>query len=337
MKYFANLRMIACILALIGGWLIYPYSVVAAGVLCIIAILCFPYALLPHAMVVKVLLIAAITGVTYYLESYPKHLGEDQAVITFLDVGQGDCSIIELPDGTVILIDGGTMDYGETVCAWLAEHHINQIDLMIGSHPHADHIGGLSEVVNRVKVSTYIEPETGTFEIPDTYSITLLKRRLSEHAIPVIRAVQGDVLAKGEDWSLTVLSPGKEALFDDLNDYSLILKLQYGSVSALFTGDAGYTAELEILEENLKSDILKVGHHGSFGSTCTAFLDSVRPSYAVISVGKDNEHHLPNSYILERLDTYGVNVYRTDESGTITMRTDGQHIEVSRLEDNLAN
>ena len=251
--------------------------------------------------------------------------------VSYLDVGQGDSTLIELPDGETVLIDGGTYEYGSTVVNELKLRGINTVDYMIATHPHADHIGGLPAVIDVVNVKAFYEPDTGEAPLPENAGIGILQKKLQARGIPVHVITAGSIITEGDSWCLEVLSPSEGASFEDLNDYSLILRLTYGSTAFLFTADAGYTAELEILNEDISCDVLKVGHHGSFGSTCTAFLEAADPNIAVISVGKDNEHGLPNDYVLERLEEKGITVLRTDESGTVRIESDGTSVQaVSR-------
>lgn len=249
--------------------------------------------------------------------------------VTYIDVGQGDSTLIQFPDGKTMLIDAGTADYSATVANTLKENHIHTIDYLVGTHPHSDHIGGMPAIISQFNVKEYIQPNMNGYGLENNYFADKLNTALKQAGIGVITASYGYEIASGDSWAAEVLSPRENAVFEDLNDYSLIIKVTYGKTAFMFTGDAGYTAELELLNEDLSCDVLKVGHHGSFGSTCTAFLSETDPSIGVISVGKDNENNLPNEYVLQRLTEEGVRILRTDESGTIVIQSDGNAIDVN--------
>lgn len=249
--------------------------------------------------------------------------------VTYIDVGQGDSTLIQFPDGKTMLIDAGTADYSATVANTLKENHIHTIDYLVGTHPHSDHIGGMPAIISQFNVKEYIQPNMNGYGLENNYFADKLNTALKQAGIGVITASYGYEIASGDSWAAEVLSPRENAVFEDLNDYSLIIKVTYGKTAFMFTGDAGYTAELELLNEDLSCDVLKVGHHGSFGSTCTSFLSETDPSIGVISVGKDNENNLPNEYVLQRLTEEGVRILRTDESGTIVIQSDGNAIDVN--------
>ena len=322
--------MLATILLVIAGTYLSSINDTAALLCYFTAVWFLPLSLSMYVMGFKAL--ASIILIILIANERIYHPNDDNGTltVTFIDVGQGDSTLIELPDSSTILIDGGTSDYGETVVRTLQSRNIRTIDYMIGTHPHADHIGGLPAVAAVFKVSKYIEPVLDNIGMPDTYCVKHLYDVLKQKRIPTVSASYGDIIASGSNYSVEVLSPRRDAVFEDMNDYSLIIKVTYGETAFMFTGDAGYSAELEILDENLRSDVLKVGHHGSFGSTCTAFLKETEPSVAVISVGKENDNNLPNEYVIERLREEGIQILRTDESGTIQISSDGRRIAVSQ-------
>ena len=322
--------MLATILLVIAGTYLSSVNITAALLCYFAAVWCLPLSLSMYVLGLKAF--ASIVLVILIANERIYNPNDDTGIlsVTFIDVGQGDSTLIELPDHSTILIDGGTSDYGPAVVKTLQSRNIKTIDCMIGTHPHADHIDGLPEIVSNFKVSQYIEPVLNNIDMPDTYCVKHLSNVLNQKRIPTISASYGDIIASGSNWSVQVLSPRKDAVFEDMNDYSLIIRLTYGDTAFLFTGDAGYTAELEILHEDLRCNVLKVGHHGSFGSTCSAFLKETEPSVAVISVGKDNDNKLPNDYVIERLREEGVQIIRTDESGTITITSDGRRISIEK-------
>ena len=281
-----------------------------------------------HVPVIKAVLLALLAALFWYSQySAPRDAGITS--VTFIDVGQGDSIFLELSDGKTVLIDGGLPEYGPTVVNFLKEKHIRTLNLLVASHPHADHIGGLPEIMESIRPAEIAKPAIPKELVPKTWSSRHYSDTAAKLGIPEKTVQDGDILLKGDSYQLCVISPRETLKSDDLNDYSLMLKLTAGKTSFLFTSDAGYTAELELLGQNLKTDVLQVGHHGSFGSTCTAFLDETNPVYAVISVGKDNDHNLPNDYVLERLSSCGARVYRTDREGSVTFISDGKSITVN--------
>ena len=323
-----NLRILLSLLCVISsGWLL------RCGILWSLAGMAAAVLLYPshskHSLLIKALILLLLAGFLFCRNRNENTSASEKLIVSFLDVGQGDSILIEAPDGKAFLIDAGTRDSGSSVVSAIKSAGIQSIDYMIETHPHADHIGGFPEVIRSFSIKSYIKPYINDFDVPQYPGLTHLKQTLKDHSIPVREVSAGDTIVETDDYCLSVLSPSSDAVFDDLNDYSLILKLTYGKTSFLFTGDAGYMAELELLDQNIRTDVLKVGHHGSFGSTCTAFLEETDPDIAIISVGKNNENNHPNQYVLDRLDERGIPVYRTDASGTITVISDGNSVSVS--------
>lgn len=252
--------------------------------------------------------------------------------VQFLDVGQGDCALIQDHDKTV-LIDGGVPDQGTSVLYHLEKQGIKKIDIMIGSHPHSDHIGGLVEVLKRMPTSMLILPGIPESLTPTTKVYTDLLKTASEKNVTVKMAKVGDVypLSRG---NLEILGPVKE--YTDLDNESIIAKFTDRNNSFLFTGDAKATAEKDLLAsgENLKSLVLKVGHHGSNTSSTKDFLAAVNPKCCVISVGKDNSYGHPSKSVLDRLaENPDRKVYRTDVDRTVIVESDGNQIKIKTRKD----
>lgn len=244
--------------------------------------------------------------------------------VHFIDVGQADAILIT-KGSEAMLIDGGNRDDAELVIQYLKEQDVKKLNYVIATHPHEDHIGGLSQVMNTFKVEKVIlsNGETGTVTFEDFIA------SIEANNISVAYANVGDTYLLG-DASFKILAPNSDT-YDELNNYSVVVKLINGYNSFLFMGDAEQLAESEILENNpfeLQADVLKVGHHGSKSSTSQKFLEAVQPQYAVISVGKDNDYGLPKQQTIDRLNKIGVTTYRTDEHGTIIMKSDGNTISV---------
>jgi competence protein ComEC len=245
--------------------------------------------------------------------------------VHFIDVGQGDCILIE--DGTsAMLIDAGNPENGPDIVSYIKKLGINRLDFVIATHPHADHIGGMADVINAFDIGKLIMPKvehtTRTFE---NLLLTIRNKGLK-----ITAPVPGTEYRLGNT-SFTILAPNSSS-YKNLNDYSVVVRLTYGSTSFLFTGDAEQTSEKEILAKgyNIKSDVLKVGHHGSKTSTTTRFLDAVSPRYAVICVGANNQYGHPAPETLSKLAERGIKVYRTDEAGTIIATSDGKSISFNK-------
>lgn len=242
--------------------------------------------------------------------------------VHFIDVGQGDATLIE-GDGFNILVDAGRHDRNDVV-PYLEEAGIESIDLLVGTHPHADHIGQFPQVLEFASVDEVWM--SGDLHTTITFENALDAIEASGAAYREPRAGES---AEFGDLKVDILHP--EELTGDLNDGSLVLRLNYPGLSLLLTGDAERAAEQEMTERagELRSDILKLGHHGSSSSTTQVFLDRVEPEIAVYSAAKDNSYGHPHNEVTDRLDEKGVRFYGTDRNGTILIETDGDEYRVS--------
>ena len=242
------------------------------------------------------------------------------ATVHFLDVGQGDSEFIELPDGKTVLIDASTRSAGANVVSYVEDLGYDAIDIVIATHPHEDHIGGLPDVIDAFDIGQiYMSNGVTTTKIFET-----LMDKVSKNMIPVDVIEAGELLMSGVGYELTCVGPmGDE--YDNLNDYSIVTRLDIGSSSFLFTGDCESNCEQEMINAgmDLDVDILKVGHHGSSTSTSEKFLEAVTPAIAVISCGANNDYGHPHEEILQKLEAIDCDTLRTDENGTITITTDG--------------
>lgn len=250
--------------------------------------------------------------------------GLSSVSVHYIDVGQGDSIFIDTPNLDV-LIDGGSKLTGPTVLGYLDSLNITQIHLMVATHVHEDHIGGLVAVLNS---TTYVDEILINNQTHTSNTYTDFMNLAQSHAITVAQRGQTFVLA--ETANLSVFNPVQPLEFPKgkENDNSVVVKLQAGNTSFLFTGDAEADAEQSMLNAglDLESDILKVGHHGSTSSTTQLFLESVAPSYAIISAGEDNPYGHPDQETIEKLLAKGVTVYGTFHSGTIVASTDGTSV-----------
>jgi beta-lactamase superfamily II metal-dependent hydrolase len=250
-----------------------------------------------------------------------------QAMIYYLDVGQGDSELIRLPGGENVLIDTGTGETADKLVSLLQELGVKRVDHLIATHPHEDHIGGMESVVRKIPVGKIYMPKVADKQIPTTRTYEGLIDAISDKKLKITQAKAGMTIPLSGQAKLELLAPNGTQ-YDDLNNYSVVAKLTYGQKTFLFTGDAEKLSEKEMLNKNydLKCDVLKCGHHGSSSSTSAAFLKAVSPQFAVISCGLNNDYGHPNKEVLSRLQKAGVKVYRTDLQGTILARCDGRSI-----------
>ena len=246
----------------------------------------------------------------------PAEITED-LTIHFLDIGQGDCTLLTQGDHAM-LIDAGDNDQGTKVQSYLEYLGISSLDYLVLTHPDADHIGGADVVIYKFDCSTILMPEKKA----DTRTYDDVIQAMKSKNYTAVHPEVGDTYAFGES-SFTVLSPAKN--YQDSNDCSIVLRLTHGSNTFLFTGDAEEEAEADMLTSgmDLSADVLKVGHHGSHSSTSDAFLKAVSPAYAVISCETGNSYGHPHAETLNKLRAAGVQMFRTDEQGTITVTSNG--------------
>ncbi len=242
--------------------------------------------------------------------------------VHYLDVGQGDSEFIELPNGENILIDAGEAEYGDTVSKYISSLGYSEINYLIGTHPHADHIGGLSTVINNFKIdSIYMPKAVTTTTIYENLLDTIANKGLS-----INTGKSGVSLIDTADLSVNMIAPNS-SVYDDLNQYSIVLMIRYKNNKFLFMGDAGTVSEGEITSD-VSANVIKVGHHGSSTASSASFVKKVSPEYAIIEVGVNNTYNLPKETIIKRWESVGAKVLRTDELGNITIISDGNNIEV---------
>ena len=243
--------------------------------------------------------------------------------VHFIDVGQADSALIEC-DGETMMIDGGNVADSNLVAAYLKKEDVTELNYVVCSHAHEDHVGGLSGALSVTKADNIYAPKTEA----NTKAYKNFKKKAEEQNVEIKHPNVGDEIQLGSS-TVEFLGPVDEN-GKDLNSTSIVLKITYGNTSFLFTGDAESDEEEEILNSgaDLKSTVLKVGHHGSRTSTSYPFLREVMPQYAVISVEKGNSYGHPNEETLSKLSDAGVEVYRTDESGDIVMTSDGNSINI---------
>ena len=244
--------------------------------------------------------------------------------VHYIDVGQGDSEFIELPNGKTILIDAGNPENGQQIVGYIKNLGHSKIDYLVATHPHADHIGGMAAVINSFNIGSFYAPKVTT--TTQTYKSLISALQSKKLGIHVAKA--GTNMFKAGNLSADIIAPVSIS-GDDLNQYSAVIMLTYGDNRFLFTGDAGEPSESQITAD-VKADVLKVGHHGSSTSTSQAFLNKVKPKYAVIEVGTGNSYGHPTAATLSKLQAIGATIYRTDKDGTIIFTSDSHTITVDK-------
>lgn len=243
--------------------------------------------------------------------------------IHYIDVGQADSEFIELPNGESILIDAGETEDGKLVSDYIKNLGYSKINYVIGTHPHEDHIGGMSYVLNNFDFDNIYMPNATT----TTQTFENLLDTIAAKNKTITEGKAGVYLINQNDLKVYMVAPVSSG-YSDLNSYSIVLRIIYKNRSFLFMGDATKLSENEITDD-VKSDVIKVGHHGSSTASGPSFVVKVKSSIAIISVGKDNKYNLPSSDVIKRWKKVGAKVYRTDENGTIIVTSDGNSLDIS--------
>lgn len=294
---------------------------------------------LRFGILVVAFLATLISAFTYFEENKRGLL-----TVAFLNIGQGDSIFIESPSGNQLLIDGGP---GKEVLRELGKvmpFYDRKINAILATHPDADHIGGLNDVLDKYKADLFLEP--GVKSSTKTYQNLESKVEGKENKgeIKRILARRGMIIDLGGGAELQILFPDQDVTNWETNDASIVARLVYGENEFLLTGDSPQKIERYLISldqreaENcagtvdtcfrLESDVLKPGHHGSKTSTAPDYVATVKPEYAVISAGKDNKYGHPNQETLDTLNKSGIKILRTDQSGTIIFKSDGENLSV---------
>ena len=270
-------------------------------------------------------------GDTFKKDSLPdiKPSSNADLSVHFIDVGQGDCTLV-MCEGHSMLIDAGESDQGEWVVEYLLAQGIKNLDYVIGTHPHSDHIGGLKAVVNSdIEIGKIIMPKVPDEQVPTSYTYTKLRMAIIDKGLTITNA--DDSTFNLGSAVINTYTPKDE--YNDLNDYSVATKITHGDNSFLITGDLGKKSEQELVKRgcDLSARVLQVCHHGSRESSSDLFLSKVKPVYAVIQCGEGNSYGHPHEEALNRLDKYTKEIYTTDKDGTILFESDGEGLNIKTI------
>lgn len=238
--------------------------------------------------------------------------------IYFIDVGEADCILIE-NNYEYTLIDAGNNKDGKKLVEYFKSLGIEEFQYVIGTHAHEDHIGGMDNIIKNFAIKHFYMPDTHISMITYEEILEALEKKKIKYETPNV-----DTTFQMSDTKFKILWISKDE--EELNDTSIVLKVYYKNTSYLLMADATYNVEEKILEKDVESDLIKIAHHGSNHSSGAVFLKKVNPKYAIISVGKDNDYGFPKQVVLDKLDRMNVQVFRTDEQGTIIATSNGNDI-----------
>jgi comEC/rec2 family protein len=274
----------------------------------------------------KIIIILLLTSVIYTLYQKLQDIYNPSTTLQvhFIDVGQGDSTLIITPDKKTVLIDAGDEQHSSRTTGYIKSQGIDKLDLVIATHPDADHIGGMDKVIKNFDIGMFSMPLVSK----DTKQYKEIKQELKNKKLKNKPLYTGDGLSVGKDVKLQILSPQKNKTYSDTNEYSIVARLSYKEVSFLFMADATMENEIAIINDfdDISSDVLKLGHHGSSTSTSDYFLGKVNPSIGVISCGKNNKYGHPHKEVMNLLEKYNIMIFRTDEQGSIVLKSDGYKI-----------
>jgi beta-lactamase superfamily II metal-dependent hydrolase len=245
--------------------------------------------------------------------------------VIFLDVGQGASQLLISPSGKTMLIDAGNNDKETLMLDYLKKYNLTKLDIVIGTHPDADHIGGLDKVIDHFDIGKIYMPKVQS----NTKTFESVLRSISKKDLKVSTAKAGLQLQWDDKVTIQMIAPVKA--YPDANDNSAVIHVIYGKTSFMLTGDAEVESEQGMIASgaDLQSDVLLVGHHGSKSSTSLDFLRMVKPQYAIIQSGKDNKYGHPHTVTLNHLKAQGIKIYRNDLNGTIEVTSDGAGLQIT--------
>ena len=275
----------------------------------------------------KVILLSFILFLLFSLSSCESkaafsNANKNDLIIHYIDVGQGDSILIQI-HGKNMLIDAGTPESINDLVNYLKKQKIDKFDYVIETHPHEDHIGGMSEIVDKFEIGKFYAPKVTT----TTKSFDNMINSLKKKSLKILIARAGLTLDLGSDVKCQILAPNSDA-YTNLNNYSTVIKIDFGNTKFLFDGDAEKLSEDEMINKgyDLSCDVLKLGHHGSRTATSNEFLKKTHPKIAIISCGLNNDYGHPHKPTLAKLKVINSKIYRTDKDGTIILESDGTKI-----------
>ena len=242
--------------------------------------------------------------------------------VHYLDVGQGDSIFIELPNNETILIDAAESYQSENIINYLKNLNYQKIDYVIGTHPHTDHIGGLKNIINTFEIGKIYMPKV----VSTTKTYESLLMAIKDKNLKINTAKAGTSIIDTDALKINILAPNNST-YTELNNYSVVTKITYGTTKFLFMGDAEKLSENEI-KENVTADVIKIGHHGSNTSSSIDFIKKVNAKYGIISVGLNNKYNLPKEETITNWENSGTKIYLTSTNGTIRASSDGTNIKI---------
>lgn len=246
----------------------------------------------------------------------------DLLKVHYLDVGQGDSIFIELPNNETMLIDAAESYQSENIINYLKNLNYKKIDYVIGTHPHTDHIGGLKDIINTFEIGKIYMPKV----VSTTKTYESLLMAIKDKNLKINTAKAGTSIIDTDTLKINILAPNSET-YTELNNYSAVTKITYGTTKFLFMGDAEKLSENEI-KENVSADVIKIGHHGSNTSSSIDFIKKVKAKYGIISVGLNNKYNLPKEETITNWENSGTKIYLTSINGTIRASSDGTNIKI---------
>lgn len=246
----------------------------------------------------------------------------DLLKVHYLDVGQGDSIFIELPNNETMLIDAAESYQSENIINYLKNLNYQKIDYVIGTHPHTDHIGGLKDIINTFEIGKIYMPKV----VSTTKTYENLLMAIKDKNLKINTAKAGTSIIDTDTLKINILAPNNST-YTELNNYSVVTKITYGTTKFLFMGDAEKLSENEI-KEDVTADVIKIGHHGSNTSSSINFIKKVNAKYGIISVGLNNKYNLPKEETVTNWENSGTKIYLTSINGTITAISDGTNIKI---------
>ena len=246
----------------------------------------------------------------------------DLLKVHYLDVGQGDSIFVELPNNETMLIDAAESYQSENIINYLKNLNYQKIDYVIGTHPHTDHIGGLKNIINTFEIGKIYMPKV----VSTTKTYESLLMAIKDKNLKINTAKAGTTIIDTDTLKVNILAPNNST-YTELNNYSVVTKITYGTTKFLFMGDAEKLSENEI-KENVTADVIKIGHHGSNTSSSIDFIKKVNAKYGIISVGLNNKYNLPKEETITNWEKSGTKIYLTSTNGTIRASSDGTNIKI---------